>query len=160
MSLRDRRMGIRFGLSEGCSKGACSPRLALHWKKCHLPNNPPSCSGTPSMCCCHAFVLHCWRAAAPILAPPPQVYAEQMLPEPEELTLPMCWHQALLEQLQHPAIIQAAQAQQVGAGGKGFEAEAEAESGAEAEAGVEAGAELTAEFKPTYWRNSEGRGHT
>lgn len=41
-----------------------------------------------------------------------EVYADQMLPQPEELTLPMCWHTDLLQQLQHPAIIQAAQAQQ------------------------------------------------
>jgi hypothetical protein len=46
------------------------------------------------------------------------VYADQMLPEPDELTLPMCWHEALLEQLQHPAIIDAAKAQQVSCKGQ------------------------------------------
>jgi hypothetical protein len=51
------------------------------------------------------------------LHPVPQVYADQMLPEPDELTLPMCWHEDLLDQLQHPAIINAAKAQQVRLGG-------------------------------------------
>lgn len=56
------------------------------------------------------------KTCDPKLHAGPQVYADQMLPEPDELTLPMCWHEALLEQLQHPAIINAAKAQQVGPG--------------------------------------------
>lgn len=42
-----------------------------------------------------------------------EVYTDQLLPQPEALALPMCWHTDLLQQLQHDAIIAAAQQQQV-----------------------------------------------
>jgi hypothetical protein len=43
-----------------------------------------------------------------------ELYADHLLPQPEDLTLPMCWTGELLQQLQHDAIIDAAQQQQVG----------------------------------------------
>jgi hypothetical protein len=42
-----------------------------------------------------------------------QHYTQALLPQPEELTLPLCWDADMLRELQHPAIINAAQAQQV-----------------------------------------------
>lgn len=41
-----------------------------------------------------------------------ELYAEHLLPPPEEVTLPMAWGPELLQQLQHEAIEQGAQAQQ------------------------------------------------
>ena len=42
-----------------------------------------------------------------------EAYADMLLPDPEQLTLPMCWHDQLLQELQHKDIIDAAQQQQV-----------------------------------------------
>lgn len=47
-----------------------------------------------------------------------ELYAEHLLPPPEEVTLPMAWGPELLQQLQHDAIQQGAQAQQVRATGR------------------------------------------
>jgi hypothetical protein len=44
-----------------------------------------------------------------------ELYAEHLLPPPEEVTLPMAWGPELLQQLQHDAIIEGAQKQQVSA---------------------------------------------
>ncbi len=43
-------------------------------------------------------------------------YTDALLPAPEALCLPSCWEPHRLEQLQHPAIAEAARAQQVGPG--------------------------------------------
>jgi hypothetical protein len=42
-----------------------------------------------------------------------EAYADMLLPDPEKLTLPMCWHEQLLQELQHKDIAQAAKQQQV-----------------------------------------------
>jgi hypothetical protein len=42
-----------------------------------------------------------------------ELYAEHLLPPPEEVTLPMAWGTELLQQLQHDAIMDGAQKQQV-----------------------------------------------
>lgn len=42
-----------------------------------------------------------------------ELYTEHLLPPPEEVTLPMAWAPELLQQLQHDAIIEGAQKQQV-----------------------------------------------
>lgn len=42
-----------------------------------------------------------------------QAWCQAVLPPPEALPLPMCWTPAQLAELQHPAIQQAAEAQQV-----------------------------------------------
>jgi hypothetical protein len=42
-----------------------------------------------------------------------ELYTEHLLPPPEEVTLPMAWGPELLQQLQHNAIIEGAQKQQV-----------------------------------------------
>jgi hypothetical protein len=42
-----------------------------------------------------------------------ELYAEHLLPPPEEVTLPMAWGPELLQQLQHDAIVDGAQKQQV-----------------------------------------------
>jgi hypothetical protein len=42
-----------------------------------------------------------------------QEYTEKLLPKPEELTLPLCWSEERLQQLQHPDIVEGALAQQV-----------------------------------------------
>jgi hypothetical protein len=42
-----------------------------------------------------------------------ELYAEHLLPSPEEVTLPMAWSPELLQQLQHDAIVDGAQKQQV-----------------------------------------------
>ncbi|MEW5301267.1 MAG: hypothetical protein WDW38_009476 [Sanguina aurantia] len=42
-----------------------------------------------------------------------QDYSERLLPPPESLTLPMCWSESLLQQLQHESIASGARQQQV-----------------------------------------------
>lgn len=42
-----------------------------------------------------------------------ELYCDHFMQQPEQLTLPMCWDPELLQQLQHTAIIEAAQKQQV-----------------------------------------------
>ncbi len=42
-------------------------------------------------------------------------YANELLPEPQQLILPMCWGEEHLRELQHAAISNAALKQQVGA---------------------------------------------
>jgi hypothetical protein len=42
-----------------------------------------------------------------------EAYADNLLPQPGMLTLPMCWEEPLLAELQHADIAAAARAQQV-----------------------------------------------
>lgn len=71
------------------------PCMALRAIRCYLPRQPRSaCPGDGD-----AF----WEE-----------YTDALLPAPEALCLPSCWEAHRLDQLQHPAIADAARAQQVG----------------------------------------------